>query len=66
MRRGVCRAVVPSGTCRETHDIRDATIPTPSSHALDDLLKTGPTGTNVMDVNVLLAGLKRLREAFIG
>jgi len=25
-------------------------------HALDDLLKTGPTGTNVMDVNVLLAG----------
>jgi hydroxypyruvate reductase len=24
-------------------------------HALGDLLKTGPTGTNVMDVNVMLA-----------
>ncbi|HEY1950511.1 MAG TPA: MOFRL family protein, partial [Bryobacteraceae bacterium] len=28
----------------------------PFFDALGDLLKTGPTGTNVMDINVLLAG----------
>lgn len=34
----------------------------PLLHAVGDLLKTGPTGTNVMDLNIMIAGKKAMQK----